>query len=226
MTALGYIAGNWAEPFPDSPARGEVRLTLLPGSAPSTGSPLMVPNLPAALPLASGVLAPTPIAIGRYRVTFALVGAALPSFEVDVIAAHTEKSPLDLVLAASRSTAPPATAARPRPAPASTGPVTRMTLQVMGGDLAPLEFTTRGPLDDFGREALARRYANRYPRNYHRAFAAACRALADVDIDARGSITTRACAVDQSEMPDLAHLGDPMPSAIANDRQNSSRTYT
>ncbi len=100
-----------------------------------------------------------------------------------------------------------------------------LTLQIIDGDLAPLEFTRSGPLDDAGREALARQYASLYPRRDNRASAAACHALISVDIHDRGGVTTRDQAVDESAMPVLGRRGDRMAPALCGERIRTTHAH-
>lgn len=103
----GYVEGRFVAPDTATPAVGEVRFALLVARGETESTPLTraVPRRVVGT-LVDGVLAPTRLAAGRYAVTFALIGVALPRFVIDVSPAHTEEAPLDLLLAAPLQPSP------------------------------------------------------------------------------------------------------------------------
>lgn len=109
-TALLAVADTTADPdrTPDAvPATGEIRFDPLvsPISTTSPAVTIVPQRVVATLDSEGRLIDPTGqtgvwLVTGQYTVTFAFSGFALPSFRIEVTAAHTEEAPLDLTLAA------------------------------------------------------------------------------------------------------------------------------
>lgn len=101
MIPKGYVIGTFITHDGTTPATGTVIIearerTFLPDVVPLT---MVIPR-PVRIELVDGTFPPLGLVPTRYRVKFRVVGAAVPAFDIELTAAHTEANPLDLALAA------------------------------------------------------------------------------------------------------------------------------
>lgn len=100
MIPRAYIVGTFITPDGKTPATGTIIVephgrTFLPDATP----PTMVLPRPIRVELVDGAFPLLGLVPARYRVKFRLRGAAVPAFDIELTAAHTEANPLDLALA-------------------------------------------------------------------------------------------------------------------------------
>ncbi|WP_349426858.1 hypothetical protein [Microbacterium sp. LWS13-1.2] len=93
MPLSGHVWGRYSDPTGDA-MRGAVRFRRVePAHLPDAEPPATIaPRLVTATLDATG-LAEADLAIGTYEVSFALVGASLPRFRLDVTADNTVENP-------------------------------------------------------------------------------------------------------------------------------------